>query len=302
MAPNAEGRRSTPPTAWRARWCPKVFGERAGPEDHPSSISTTPPASSCTSRIRWSSRNLEQLKDAVHDGKADLGICFDGDADRCVVVDEKGATVGCDHLTAWLAQRSSRTTQGSAIVYDLRSSKASAGDDHEAGGKPVKSRVGHVFMKQALAEHNAIFGGELSGHFYFRGTSTPIPAPSRSRAVVSGLAAANKPMSELIEPGEAIRAVGRDQLRDRGQGSGDRRPRSAPIPRPRSRARRRDDRPGRLVVQRPAEQHRAAAAVESGRPGPQDRRCAGEGSLAISRQARGARSGGLPLPLGRGLE
>ena len=148
--------------------------------------------------------NLEELKAAVKAQKADVGICFDGDADRCVVIDEKGETVGCDHLTAWLAQQFLKDKGGAraAVVFDLRSTKALPEMIAEAGGKPVKSRVGHVFMKQALAENNAIFGGELSGHFYFKRNFNADSGAIAFAAVVSGLAAmgGNKPMSELIAP------------------------------------------------------------------------------------------------------
>jgi phosphomannomutase len=146
--------------------------------------------------------NLEQLKEAVKSQKADVGVCFDGDADRCVIVDEKGETVGCDHLTAWLAQMFLKDSKGAAVVFDLRSTKALPEMIHEAGGKAVKSRVGHVFMKQALAEHNAIFGGELSGHFYFKRNYNADSGAIAFASVMSGLAAVggNKPMSELIAP------------------------------------------------------------------------------------------------------
>ncbi len=145
--------------------------------------------------------NLEELKAAVIAQKADVGICFDGDADRCVVVDEKGETVGCDHLTAWLAQQFLKNHAGSAVVFDLRSTKALPEMIAEAGGVPVKSRVGHVFMKQALAEHNAVFGGELSGHFYFQKNFNADSGAIAFAAVVSGLAAAGgRKMSELIAP------------------------------------------------------------------------------------------------------
>jgi len=144
--------------------------------------------------------NLEQLQEAVKAGKADLGICFDGDADRCVVVDEHGVTVGCDHLTAWLSTIFLKDNPGSAIVYDLRSTKALAEMITDAGGKPVKSRVGHVFMKQALADHEGVFAGELSGHFYFRRNFYADSGAIAFAAVVSGLAASNKSISELIKP------------------------------------------------------------------------------------------------------
>jgi phosphomannomutase len=112
--------------------------------------------------------NLADLQKKVIETGADFGICFDGDADRLMVVDEKGGIVGCDLLTALIAKSFLVANPGSAIVYDLRSSKALQEDIVAAGGKPVRGRVGHVFMKAALAEHGAVFGGELSGHFYFR--------------------------------------------------------------------------------------------------------------------------------------
>jgi phosphomannomutase len=144
--------------------------------------------------------NLAQLKEAVLKNAADVGICFDGDADRCVVIDEKGQTIGCDHLTAWLAQMFLRDHPKSAVVFDLRSSKALPEMIREAGGTPVKSRVGHVFMKAAMAQHNAIFGGELSGHFYFRRNFHADSGAIAFAAVVSGLADSKKSMSELIKP------------------------------------------------------------------------------------------------------
>ena len=144
--------------------------------------------------------NLAQLRETVRSSKADVGICFDGDADRCVVVDEKGDIVGCDHLTAWLAVGFLKENPGSAIVYDLRSSKSLPELIEEAGGKPVKSRVGHVFMKQVMAEHEAVFGGELSGHFYFRKNFFADSGAIAFAAVVSNLARSNQSMSQLIAP------------------------------------------------------------------------------------------------------
>jgi len=144
--------------------------------------------------------NLAQLREAVRAEKADLGICFDGDADRCMVVDEKADIIGCDHLTGWLAQRFLRDHPRSAIVFDLRSSKSLGEMIVEAGGKPVKSRVGHVFMKAKLAEHDAVFGGELSGHFYFRDNFSADSGAIAFASVVSALAEAGGPLSRQIEP------------------------------------------------------------------------------------------------------
>lgn len=144
--------------------------------------------------------NLRDLCAKVVAAKADFGVCFDGDADRCMVVDEKGQPVGCDHLTAWLARHFLATAPGSPIVYDLRASKAVPEEVAAAGGKPVRSRVGHVFMKSALAEKGAVFGGELSGHFYFQGNFNADSGAIALSTVLSAYAKAGKPMSEIIRP------------------------------------------------------------------------------------------------------
>jgi phosphomannomutase len=144
--------------------------------------------------------NLAQLREKVTAAGAEAGICFDGDADRCIVVDEKGQIIGCDHLTALLAQSFLRSHPGAAIVYDLRSSKALVEMIVEAGGTPVKSRVGHVFMKEMMARHNAVFGGELSGHFYFRDNFFADSGAMAFAAVMSAMARSKKRLSELIRP------------------------------------------------------------------------------------------------------
>lgn len=112
--------------------------------------------------------NLAQLQAAVREHGADFGACFDGDADRCVFVDEHGRTIGSDVLTALLAEEYLRQRPGAAVVYDLRSSRIVPDVIRRCGGKPRRERVGHVFMKRTMAELDAVFGGELSGHFYFR--------------------------------------------------------------------------------------------------------------------------------------
>ncbi|MGP1309432.1 MAG: phosphomannomutase/phosphoglucomutase, partial [Phycisphaerales bacterium] len=125
---------------------------------------------------------------------------FDGDADRCVVVDEKGGIVSCDHLAAWLAKWFLAKSPGAGIVYDLRSSKALEEEIKAAGGMPIRSRVGHVFMKQIMAERNCVFGGELSGHFYFRDNFNADSGVIAMCTVLSALADAKKPVSTLIAP------------------------------------------------------------------------------------------------------
>ncbi len=144
--------------------------------------------------------NLTLLKEKVKALKADVGISFDGDADRCVAIDEHGETVGCDHLTAWLAHGFLKRAPGSSIVYDLRSSKALPEMIRKEGGVPVRSRVGHVFMKQKLAETGAVFGGELSGHFYFRDNFCADSGAIAFATVISELARAKAPLSRLLAP------------------------------------------------------------------------------------------------------
>jgi len=144
--------------------------------------------------------NLVDLQARVLAEKADFGICFDGDADRLVVIDEAGAVVGCDHLTAMLAPHFLAKNPGSAIVYDLRSSKALEEAIREAGGVPVRSRVGHVFLKAALADTGGSFGGELSGHFYFAGNFNADSGAIAMAAVLTVLAKQGKMVSELIAP------------------------------------------------------------------------------------------------------
>lgn len=144
--------------------------------------------------------NLRQCQEAVLREKADVGFCYDGDADRCMVIDEKGRSVGCDLLTALLARRFLAMSPGSPVCYDLRSTKAVAEEVRKAGGLAVRCRVGHVFMKQAMAEHGACFGGELSGHFYFRDNFYADSGAIAMCAVLSMLARTGRTMSQLINP------------------------------------------------------------------------------------------------------
>ncbi len=144
--------------------------------------------------------NVAQLQAAVVEHGADVGFCYDGDADRCVAVDEKGRIVGCDHLTAVMAPFFLEQAPGAAVVYDLRSSKAVEEEILKAGGEPVKGRVGHVFMKQELAETQGVFGGELSGHFYFRDNFNADSGAIAMCSLLSQLAQSGKKLSQLVAP------------------------------------------------------------------------------------------------------
>ena len=143
--------------------------------------------------------NLQWTRDAVRAHGCDLGVCFDGDADRCMVVDETGQIVGCDLVTGWLGGRLLDQAGGGSVVFDLRSSHSTREMIQEHGGTPVRSRVGHVFMKQAMAEHNAVFGGELSGHFYFAENFNADSGAMAFAAVCTALADDERPMSEIMQ-------------------------------------------------------------------------------------------------------
>lgn len=112
--------------------------------------------------------NREFIIDAVQRAGAELGIAWDGDADRCFFIDEQGRFVDGDFLTAMLAESLLKKFPGETILYDVRASRAVADTVLAAGGRPVVNRVGHAFFKAKMHENGAIFGGEVSGHYYFR--------------------------------------------------------------------------------------------------------------------------------------
>ncbi len=160
---------------------------------------------------------LTDLVAAVRRGGHPLGVAFDGDADRAMFVDENGAIVRADLVTALLAEVRLRENPGAAVLYDLRSSRATAEAIAEAGGRPGMCRVGHSFIKADMREQNAIFAGELSGHFYFRFSPTLVADDGIAAfvALLDVLAESGKPLSELVAPllrysasGEINRRVG----------------------------------------------------------------------------------------------
>ena len=112
--------------------------------------------------------NLVDLQARVLETGADLGLAFDGDADRCFVIDERGEAVSPSTLTALIAARELVKHPGASIIYNLITSKAVPEVVIEKGGVPIRSRVGHSFIKATMAQTDAVFGGEHSGHFYFR--------------------------------------------------------------------------------------------------------------------------------------
>jgi len=112
--------------------------------------------------------NREFIMRKVVEEGADLGIAWDGDADRCFFIDDRGRFVDGDFLTALLAESLLRTSPGEAILYDVRASRAVADTVQKAGGSAHPNRVGHAFFKTRMRDEGAMFGGEVSGHYYFR--------------------------------------------------------------------------------------------------------------------------------------
>lgn len=113
-------------------------------------------------------KNVVELQQLVLQSGADIGLAFDGDADRCFLVDEKGELVSPSALTALIADRELKKNPGAAIIHNLICSRAVPEVITENGGVAVRSRVGHSYIKQLMAEKSAVFGGEHSGHFYFK--------------------------------------------------------------------------------------------------------------------------------------
>jgi phosphomannomutase len=144
--------------------------------------------------------NLSELVARVKSEKADLGASFDGDADRCAFVDEKGTIVPGDVTTALLARHVLGKTGPKPVVYDLRSSMAVEEDVKALGGRPIRERVGHSFIKATMRREGAVFGGELSGHYYFLDNYCADSAVIAFVTLLSILSATDRTLSELVAP------------------------------------------------------------------------------------------------------
>lgn len=150
---------------------------------------------------------LTTLQDTVRNGKYDFGVAFDGDADRAGFVDEKGAIVPMDMITALIASSLLERQKG-VIYYDLRSSWAVKEVILECGGTPMMSRVGHAFIKQQMRDSDAIFAGELSGHYYFKDNFFTESSAMAVLHVANAVTRRGKPLSELIKPIQRYSASG----------------------------------------------------------------------------------------------
>ncbi|CAN2215270.1 {ManB} Phosphomannomutase [Candidatus Nanopelagicaceae bacterium] len=144
--------------------------------------------------------NLRDLQAAVKKNQADIGLAFDGDADRCFLVDEKGDLVNPSALTALIATRELVKYPGSTIIYNLISSKSVREIVEENGGTAVRSRVGHSYIKKLMAETGAVFGGEHSGHFYFRDFWRADSGMLAALYAIAALGESDTPLSQLFAP------------------------------------------------------------------------------------------------------
>jgi len=145
-------------------------------------------------------KNLRDLQKAVKKHKADLGLAFDGDADRCFLVDENGEAVNPSDLTSLVAARELARVPGSTIIYNLISSRAVLEVIQENGGTGLRSRVGHSYIKKMMADSGAIFGGEHSGHFYFKDFWRADSGALAALHAIAALGSSKLSISKLLKP------------------------------------------------------------------------------------------------------
>ena len=141
--------------------------------------------------------NLVDLRRAVRETGADVGLAFDGDADRCFLVDDQGEPVSGSTTTAMVARAMLGKHPGATVLYNLICSKAVPEMVAEAGGTPVRTRVGHSYIKAVMAETGAVFGGEHSGHYYFADNYRADSGCIAAVVVLEALSVAQRPLSEL---------------------------------------------------------------------------------------------------------
>jgi phosphomannomutase len=153
-------------------------------------------------------KNLIDMQKAVLENNADIGLAFDGDADRCFLVDEKGQAVDPSLLTSLIASRELIKHPGATIIHSLISSRAVVEVINESGGVPVRSRVGHSYIKALMAETGAIFGGEHSGHFYFKDFWRADSGALAALHALAALGESEQTISQLLSPFQRYAASG----------------------------------------------------------------------------------------------
>ena len=153
-------------------------------------------------------KNLVDLQKFTVEQGADIGLAFDGDADRCFVVDERGEAVSPSAITALIATRTLEQHPGATIIHNLITSRAVPELIEEHGGKAVRTRVGHSYIKAQMAEHSALFGGEHSAHYYFSEFFNADSGLVAALHVLAALAEQDAPLSELMAQYERYTASG----------------------------------------------------------------------------------------------
>ncbi|MFG1771200.1 phosphomannomutase/phosphoglucomutase [Nocardia salmonicida] len=153
-------------------------------------------------------KNLVDLQALVRSSGADIGLAFDGDADRCFVVDERGEPVSPSAITAIVAQRELAKEPGATVIHNLITSRAVPELVEELGGKPVRTRVGHSFIKQEMASTGAVFGGEHSAHYYFRDFWGADSGMLAALHVLAALGEGTRPVSDLMAEYDVYAASG----------------------------------------------------------------------------------------------
>jgi phosphomannomutase len=144
--------------------------------------------------------NRREIMERVRAEKAQIGMAWDGDADRCFFIDDTGEFVPGDFVTALLGESFVRKFPGSKVVYDMRASRAVRDRVQAAGGAALMNRVGHAFIKKRMRDENAVFGGEVSGHFYFRDNWYADNGMIPALLVLELLGRTGRKMSELLAP------------------------------------------------------------------------------------------------------
>ena len=204
--PAAARSSSTRATAWAATPCPPCSRACRSTSCRSTSSST---ATSPTTRPTRSTRPTSSTcRSAVVVEGADLGLAFDGDADRCFVVDERGEPVSPSAITALVAVRELAKSPGSTVIHNLITSRAVPEIVEEHGGRPVRTRVGHSFIKQTMAETDAVFGGEHSAHYYFRDFWRADSGMLAALHVLAALGDQDGPLSALMADYDRYAASG----------------------------------------------------------------------------------------------
>jgi phosphomannomutase len=157
--------------------------------------------------------NTRALQQRVLTEKADIGIAFDGDADRCGFIDEQGRRIREDLITAFISEYYLGIRRGEKILYDLRSSRTVPETIIRFGGIPIRSRVGHSFIKEKMRSENAVFAGELSGHYYYRDTGFTDNALFTMIQMLNFLAGRREPLSQMLAHFEKYCSTGEINLK-----------------------------------------------------------------------------------------